>query len=369
LKCECREQKIRIQSIGSIRIQFVDSHYIMLEELRKIKEQALSEIKQAGDKQGLFELEKKFLGRKGKFTKFLRSLGELEEAEKREVGQAANRMKKEMQAALAAAQKQLEKKESFAQMDVTLPGEHIPDGHPHPITRLIHELEDLFRSMGFMVLDGPEVESDYYNFTALNIPANHPARDMQDTFYLDSQTEREDSGLVMRTHTSPVQVRAMEKYGAPLKCVVPGRVFRAEALDAVHEHTFYQMEGMMVDKNISLANLISVMKELLRGIFGREMEVRVRPGYFPFVEPGIELDIKCTICGGAKCPSCKHTGWLELLPAGMVHPNVLKSGGIDPEEYSGFAFGLGLTRLAMMRYGIEDIRLFNSGDLRFLSQF
>ncbi|MBU4455316.1 phenylalanine--tRNA ligase subunit alpha, partial [Patescibacteria group bacterium] len=202
-----------------------------------------------------------------------------------------------------------------------------------------------------------------------NISRYHPARDMQDTFYVDTKNKEGEYDLVMRTHTSPVQVRAMQKYGAPLRCVAPGRVFRCEATDAAHEHTFDQMEGLMVDKDISIANLIAVMKELLKGIFKKEMEVRVRPGYFPFVEPGIELDIKCTICGGAKCPSCKNSGWLELMPAGMVHPNVLKFGGIDSKKYSGFAFGLGLTRLAMMKYGVDDIRLFNSGDLRFLEQF
>jgi len=218
-------------------------------------------------------------------------------------------------------------------------------------------------------LDGPELESDFYNFVAVNIPPNHPARDMQDTFYIDKKNMDGEYDLVMRTHTSSVQVRAMQKYGAPLRCVVPGKCFRCEAIDACHEHTFYQMEGLMIDKNISLANLISVMKELLSGIFKKEMEIRVRPGFFAFVEPGLELDIKCTICGGKGCPSCKNSGWLELLPSGMVHPKVLEYGGIDPKKYSGFAFGLGLTRLAMMKYGIDDIRLFNGGDLRFLEQF
>jgi phenylalanyl-tRNA synthetase alpha chain len=248
--------------------------------------------------------------------------------------------------------------------DVTLPGIKITGGHLHPLTLVQRDLEKIFTSMGFLILEGPELESDYYNFEALNIPATHPARDMQDTFYIEGKKD-----LVMRTHTSNVQVRAMQKYGAPLRCVVPGRVFRCEATDAVHEHTFDQMEGLMIGENISFANLIAAMKELLNGIFDREIETRIRPGYFPFVEPGIELDIKCTICGGKKCPACKHSGWLELLPAGLVHPNVLKCGRIDPKKYTGFAFGLGLTRLAMMKYGINDIRLFESGDLHFLKQF
>jgi phenylalanyl-tRNA synthetase alpha chain len=220
-----------------------------------------------------------------------------------------------------------------------------------------------------MILDGPELESDFYTFEALNIQASHPARDMQDTFYIDKKNKAGEYDMVMRTHTSPVQIRAMRQYGAPLRCVVPGRVFRSEAIDACHEHTFNQIEGLMVGENISLANLISVLKEMLSGVLEREVKLRVRPGYFPFVEPGIEVDVNCTICGGKGCPSCKHTGWLEQLGAGMIHPNVLRHGGIDPEKYSGFAFGMGLDRLAIMKYGIDDIRNFNGGDLRFLKQF
>jgi phenylalanyl-tRNA synthetase alpha chain len=218
-------------------------------------------------------------------------------------------------------------------------------------------------------LDGPELESDYYNFTALNIPAHHPARDMQDTFYIDHKNKNGDLDMVMRTHTSPMQVRAMQKYGAPLRCVVPGRVYRSEEIDACHDHTFDQIEGLMIDKNISMANLIAVMNELINSIFHKEIETRIRPGYFPFVEPGIEVDIKCTICNGKGCPSCKGSGWLEMIGAGMVHPNVLRAGGINSDEFSGFAFGLGFTRLVMMKYAIDDIRYFNSGDLRFINQF
>jgi phenylalanyl-tRNA synthetase alpha chain len=212
------------------------------------------------------------------------------------------------------------------------------------------------------VLDGPEVETEYYNFDALNIPRDHPARDMQDTFWLDG-------GNLLRTHTSPVQVRGMERLGPPLRMIAPGRTFRNESVDASHEHTFYQLEGMMVDRDVSVAHLLYFMKTLLGAIFGREVTVRLRPGFFPFVEPGFELDVQCLICGGAGCAVCKQSGWVELLPCGLVNPNVLRMSGIDPDQWGGFAFGLGLTRLAMMRYGIDDIRRLQGGDLRFLEQF
>ena len=250
-------------------------------------------------------------------------------------------------------------------VDITQPSLPLTEhGHFHPMTIVHRELEELFSSMGFMVLDGPELESTYYAFETLNIPATSPAREGMDTFYI-----KDHSDWCMRPHTSPVQVRAMQKYGAPLRTVVTGRCFRNESTDASHEHTFYQMEGLMIGKDISISNLIGVMKTLLRGVFKRDVKVRLRPGYFPFVEPGFELDINCLICGGKGCSVCKNSGWLELLPCGMVHPNVLKFGGLDPNKYSGFAFGLGLTRLAMMKYGIDDIRLLCGGDLRFLKQF
>jgi len=342
----------------------------MRDKLNKIKDDFLAGLEKVKDKQALFGLEKKYLGRRGELATILRGLASLGEAERKDIGGLANEIKREFQGRISAFRSRLENQESGREfIDVTSPGRKVEGGHLHPVTLVRNDLEDLFSSMGFMVLDGPELESDFYNFTALNIPPYHPARDTQDTFYVDLPGRDNAGELVMRTHTSPMQVRAMRKYGAPLRCIVPGRVFRAEATDAVHEHTFEQMEGLMVGENISLANLIAVMKKLIAGIFKREIETRVRPGYFPFVEPGIELDIKCTICGGRGCPACKHGGWLELLPAGMVHPKVLAYGNIDPEKYSGFAFGLGLTRMAMMRYGIDDIRLFNSGDLRFLEQF
>ncbi|MFH1030940.1 MAG: phenylalanine--tRNA ligase subunit alpha, partial [bacterium] len=239
-----------------------------------------------------------------------------------------------------------------------------------------NEIEDIFRSMGFMVLDGPELESEYYNFEALNIPSWHPARDMQDTFYVESRIKNQElrikkgeERLVMRTQTSAVQVRGMQKYGAPIKAIVPGRCFRNEATDASHEHTFYQVEGLMVGEGISLSNLFAISNKFLSKIFGKNIKNRFRPGYFPFVEPGLEMDLECVFCGGKGCRICKYTGWIEFSGAGMVHPNVLIAGGIDPSKYSGFAFGFGITRLVMMKYGIDDIRSLLSGDLRFLKQF
>jgi phenylalanyl-tRNA synthetase alpha chain len=317
-------------------------------------------------------VDNQYFGRKdGELNNVLKGLKDLSIEEKKEIGALANQIKEDLTGIIATKKSNLERaaiNEKLASewLDVTLPTKN-DRGHLHPSAQVQYELEDIFKSMGFMIGDGPELESDYYNFEALNIPPHHPARDMQDTFYVDNPAS--DDKLVMRTHTSNVQVRAMQKYGVPLRLVVPGRVYRYEATDASHDMTFYQMEGLMVDKNITIANLIAVMKTLLKGIFKKDVRVRLRPGYFPFVEPGFELDINCLICGGKGCSVCKHTGWLELLPCGMVHPNVLKAGGVDPTVYSGFAFGLGLTRLVMMRYGIDDIRLLNSGDLRFLKQF
>ncbi|HSM76252.1 MAG TPA: phenylalanine--tRNA ligase subunit alpha, partial [Bryobacteraceae bacterium] len=247
-------------------------------------------------------------------------------------------------------------------LDLTLPAPGARPGSLHPVTQIQMEIEDLFVSLGFSVLDGPEVETEFHNFDALNIPAHHTARDMQDTFWLEG-------GLLLRTHTSPVQIRGMERLGPPLRMIAPGRVFRNEEVDASHEHTFYQLEGMMIDREVSVAHLLYFMKTLLSEVFRRDITVRLRPGYFPFVEPGFELDIQCLICGGPGCPVCKQSGWVELLPCGLVHPNVLRLSGVNPDEWNGFAFGLGLTRLAMMRYGIDDIRLLQGGDLRFLTQF
>lgn len=336
---------------------------MLKDELKNLFQQVQSDITSNMSKDDWLALEKKYLGRNGKLNKLMESLKSVAIEERKELGKLANAVKKELDN-FFRRQKDIFGKvdEENEVIDLTLPGIKFAVGHLHPITQVQDELIEIFTSMGFTVEDGPEVESEYYNFDALNIPIYHPARDMQDTFFTTA-------GNILRTHTSPVQIRAIEKYGAPLRCVVPGKVFRNEATDASHDHTFYQLEGLMIDKNISITNLIAVMKELLKGIFKREVIVRLRPGFFPFVEPGFELDIKCLICNGQGCSVCKQNGWLELLPCGLVHPHVLRAGGLDPAEWSGFAFGLGLTRLVMMRYGIDDIRLLLSNDIRFLKQF
>jgi len=344
----------------------------MKDELGKLHKEAEQMIRAAEDLASLEKIEVEFLGRKdGKLNNILKGLKDLSPEEKKAIGQSANELKEKLVSELAEKRRELEQKKIAQEIETDKIDLSLPVspklGSIHPSAQIQYELEDIFSSMGFIILDGPELESDYYNFEALNIPEHHPARDMQDTFYV--KTKKGDPKQVLRTHTSPMQVRAMQKYGAPLRAVGPGRVFRYEALDASHDNTFYQLEGIMVDKNLSITNLIAVMKTLLKGIFKKDVKVRLRPGFFPFVEPGFELDINCLICGGRGCPVCKQSGWVELLPCGMIHPNVLKAGNIDPNEYSGFAFGLGLTRLVMMRYGIDDIRLLNSGDLRFLKQF
>lgn len=308
------------------------------------------------------------LGRKGgRLAEVSKEMGKLSAEQRASVGKLLNAAKQGIEEALTARKSAfgkaaLEARLASEWIDLTVPAPGPGRGSLHPLTQIQSEIEDLFVSMGFTVLDGPEVETELNNFDALNIPPDHPARDMQDTFWLDG-------GHLLRTHTSPVQVRGMKKLGPPLRMIAPGRVFRNEEVDASHEHTFYQLEGMMVDKDVSVAHLIYFMKTLLSAIFKRDVTVRLRPGYFPFVEPGFELDIQCLICGGAGCPVCKQSGWVELLPCGLVHPNVLRLSGIDPDEYSGFAFGLGLTRLVMMRYAIDDIRQLQGGDLRFLTQF
>jgi phenylalanyl-tRNA synthetase alpha chain len=337
------------------------------QSIQDLQVRSLERIQAAQSPEELEAARVEALGRKGALAAFSKDMGKLAPEERKRIGLVLNEAKQSLESAYES------RKQSFADaalrgrlesewIDLTLPAPGPRRGHLHPITRIQRELEDLFVSLGFTVLDGPEVETEYYNFDALNIPPDHPARDMQDTFWLDG-------GRLLRTHTSPVQVRGMERFGPPLRMIAPGRVFRNESVDASHEHTFYQLEGMMVDRDVSVANLIYFMKTLLTAIFHRDVTVRLRPGYFPFVEPGFELDIQCLICGGPGCPVCKQSGWVELLPCGLVHPNVLRHSGIDPAQWGGFAFGLGLTRLVMMRYGIDDIRQLQGGDLRFLEQF
>lgn len=337
------------------------------QRIAQIQEEALAAIGRAPNAEELETVRVAVLGRKGTLSQLSAEFGKLAPEERKAAGKALNGAKEAIESAFelrrhSFEQEQLSQRLEAEWVDLTLPAPGPRRGSLHPVTQIQTEIEELFVSLGFTVLDGPEVETEYHNFDALNIPRDHPARDAQDTFWLAD-------GSVLRTHTSPVQVRGMERLRPPLRIIAPGRVFRNEEVDASHEHTFYQVEGMMVDRDISVAHLIYFMKVMLSAVFHRDVNVRLRPGFFPFVEPGFELDIQCLICGGPGCPVCKQSGWVEQMGCGLVHPNVLRTSGIDPAEWNGFAFGLGLTRLAMMRYGVDDIRLFQSGDLRFLSQF
>jgi phenylalanyl-tRNA synthetase alpha chain len=337
------------------------------EQLSRLRNETLARIDAASTAEGLEAVRVEVLGRKGSLAQISKDMGKLTPEERASVGKMLNAAKQALEAAMETKKARFEAEATARRLDsewvdLTLPAPGVRPGSIHPITQIQSEIEELFRSMGFTVLDGPEVETEYNNFDALNIPPDHPARDMQDTFWVGPH-------MLLRTHTSPVQVRGMHRLGPPLRMIAPGRVFRNEEVDASHEHTFYQLEGMMIDRDVSVAHLIYFMKTLLSAVFGRDVTVRLRPGYFPFVEPGFELDIKCLICGGSGCPVCKQSGWVELLPCGLVHPNVLRMAGIDPDTWNGFAFGLGLTRLVMMRYGIDDIRWLQSGDLRFATQF
>ena len=343
----------------------------MEEKLNKIKQDAIERISSSKLLDEIEEIRVNMLGRKGALTQVLRSLGELAPEIRNTIGKKSNEIKKIIEDAIESKKSELAKSgfneiASSEWIDVTLNPEtsirEIKPGFLHPISKTQYEIEDILTSMGFQILDGPEVETEYYNFEALNIPKFHPARDLQDTFWTED-------GNLMRTHTSAIQIRGMEKMTPPFRIMAPGRVFRYEATDASHEHTFYQVEGMMVDKDISVAHLIYVMEQVLKGIFKREIKVRLRPAYYPFVEPGFDLDFNCMICEGKGCRVCKNTGWIEFLGCGLVHPNVLRAGNIDPEIWSGFAFGMGLNRLIMMQNGINDIRHFMNGDIRFIHQF
>ena len=339
----------------------------MENKIKELEQKLEEHIASASDRDVLEQIRISFLGKKGEITELLKSMKDLQGDARKNAGMLINSLKQKAEIRIAESVEALKKKEIEAKIqnaesyDITLPSTE-GEGSYHPITLVMRDLEQIFTSMGFTIEDYSELTDDYNCFEALNIPKHHPARDMQDTYYLDN-------GQLLKTHTSAAQNTIMRKYGAPLRAIFPGRCFRNEATDACHENTFFQMEGMMIDRDISISNLIYFMKTMLSEVFGKPVEVRLRPGFFPFVEPGFELDISCLICGGKGCPSCKNSGWLELCPCGMIHPNVLRAGGIDPEEYTGFAFGLGLTRLAMMRYGIKDIRDLNSGDLKSLSQF
>ena len=346
----------------------------MENNLQHLQEEIEARLAAVTDPSELEELRVAYLGKKGHVTALLKGMKEMAEAQRKAFGAEVNQLKATTAQLIeekSAALRQLQLQKELASMpviDVTAPSS-LEKGSYHPITLVQRQCEAVFRSMGFTVEDYSEVVTDYECFESVNIPKHHPARDMQDTYYLEN-------GQLLKSQTSAAQNAILRKYGpalkatgTPIKAIFPGRCFRNEATDACHENTFFQMEGMMVGKDISISNLIYFMKTMLSEVFQRDIKVRLRPGFFPFVEPGFELDISCLICGGEGCPSCKHSGWLELCPCGMIHPNVLREGGVDPDEYTGFAFGLGLTRLAMMKYGIKDIRDLNSGSLKSLSQF
>ena len=340
------------------------------DKLTSFQEEMLHKIEQASDLNTLNEIRVQIVGKKGTLTDILRGMKDLEPAERPKVGSLANEIRDELNTKLANQKEYLEKialeKQLEAErLDVTLPGKKPVWGNSHILSQVITDIEDLFLSMGFDIVDGYEIESDEYNFERMNLPKNHPARDMQDTFYINDE-------YLLRTHTSPVQARVMEQHDfskGDLKMISPGKVYRRDTDDATHSHQFHQLEGLVIGKNITLADLKGTLTVILENLFGTDRKVRLRPSYFPFTEPSVELDISCFKCGGNGCSVCKQTGWIEVLGAGMVHPNVLEMSGINSKEYSGFAFGIGPDRIAMLKYGINDIRKMYTNDIRFLKQF
>ena len=332
----------------------------MEKELESLKTGLAKELKECSKEADILNVKSKYVGKKSRINEIMAGLKDMSVDEKRAYGSLINNTKKEMEQMTADAIVALESKSNVS-FDDSIEYD-INVGSLHPVTIVAKEVTDIMKRMGFTVVSGNEMETEYYNFEELNVPKDHPARDMQDTYYLDN-------GEVLRTQTSGMQIHAMEKYGAPLRICAPGRTFRNEDLDANHENTFFQIEGMVIDKGVSIENLLYVMQTILSEVFKSEVRVRLRPGFFPFTEPSYEMDMSCLICGGKGCPTCKNSGYIEMVGSGMVHPNVLRAGGIDPNEYTGFAFGIGLTRLAMMKYKINDIRGLNSGDIRYLSNF
>lgn len=345
----------------------------MLQDLENLKSRAIKELKQTLSREELESLRIKYLGRSGEINKMMEKLPELALDERKKIGSAANELKKTLEKVFEQKLSEALRTARVA-VDFTLPGVVPPVGHLHPLTQFMRRVVGVFECMGYEVVDGPEVETEENNFDLLNVPKDHPARDSHDTFWLktrkdaDSYAERRRN-LLLRTHTSPVQLRAMKTRKPPVRLIVPGRVFRHEATDAGHETTFYQCEGLVIDKGIRVTDLFGTLRTLLQEIFGQDVKMRVRPHYYPFVEPGFDVDMSCTICLGKGCSVCKQTGWLEMLGSGMVHPQVLRNMKVDPRVYSGFAFGLGIDRFMMLYYGVSDIRLSYSGDLRFLKQF
>ena len=339
----------------------------MKEKLKMLQEKASEAFREAKEIKDVDELKVKYLGKKGELTRLLKDLGRLSAEERPIIGQFANDVRQDIETMLEETKKRLtaaemERRMEKEKIDVTMPGKAQPEGHKHPMSIVIDELCDIFMGMGYEVAESPEVEKDYYNFEALNIPKNHPARDEQDTFYINGE-------ILLRTQTSPMQVRTMEKGKLPIRMVCPGAVYRSDEVDATHSPVFHQMEGLVVDKNITMVDLKGALITFARELFGEDVKVRFRPHHFPFTEPSAEMDVTCFACGGEGCRVCKGEGYIELLGCGMVHPKVLKMSGIDPEEYSGFAFGMGLERVAMQRYGITDLRLLFENDMKFLKQF
>ena len=339
-------------------------------QLEALRDNTLKEIAQVATLKELNQIRVETLGKKGPITEVLRGMKNLSQEERPEVGGFANEIRDLLTEAIEARKVVLENEALNAalkeeSLDVTLPGKQMPQGTRHILTQVMEEIEDIFLGMGYQVVEGYEVESDHYNFERMNLPKDHPARDMQDTFYISDE-------MLIRTHTSPVQARTMEKHDfskGALRMISPGKVFRRDTDDATHSHQFHQIEGLVVDKNVTMGDLKGTLEVMMKKMFGEDRKIRLRPSYFPFTEPSVEVDVSCFKCGGAGCNVCKHTGWIEILGAGMVHPDVLQMSGIDPTEYSGFAFGLGPDRVAMLRYGVNDIRNFYQNDLRFLNQF
>lgn len=340
------------------------------DKLETLKKEALEKISAAAELTKLDQVRIAYLGKKGPITEILRGMKDLSAEERPVVGSVANEIRDAIAVAIEERKSVLEMEKinrdlANEAIDVTLPGNPVPEGQSHVLTQIMEEIEDLFISMGYQIIEGPEVEEDSYNFERMNLPKNHPARDMQDTFYITDD-------ILLRTHTSPVQARTMDTHDfskGPLKMISPGKVYRRDSDDATHSHQFHQIEGLVISKGVTMADLKGTLEVFAKKLFGAEREIRLRPSYFPFTEPSVEVDVSCFKCGGKGCNVCKHTGWIEILGAGMVHPNVLEMSGIDAAEYSGFAFGLGPDRVAMLKYGIDDIRHFYQNDIRFLSQF
>lgn len=338
--------------------------------IKALKNRVKNEVEKTETLNGLNDIFKKYLGKDGEITQILSSLKKFPKSKRAKIGKEANELKNYLEKEFKEKVENLKEKtkksgEEAEWIDITIPGKRIEAGHLHPLTQVRRKIEEIFQGMGFSIVEGPEVETEWYNFDAPNIPKDHPARDLWDTLWLKNQK------FLLRTHTTPVQIRYMEKNNPPLRIIAPGRVFRHEATDASHEINFYQVEGLMVDKKgkVTIANFKAIIEEFFNRFFGKKIEIRLRPSFFPFTEPSFEADISCPICGGKGCSTCKNSGWVEIMGAGMVHPNIFKNSGLNPKDWQGFAFGIGMDRLAMIKHKINDVRLFYGGDLRFLRQF